>query len=110
MSSSIGPIAVLPSDMNGPLLPGASEVSPETQRVIDKEVQRIVDESHQAVTALLTEHRDKLESLVAGLLRDETLDQDAAYSAAQVDPHAVPHATGAPVVAVSDAQPTARPR
>jgi cell division protease FtsH len=111
MSRSIGPIAVLPSDMNGPLLPGASEVSPETQRLIDQEVQRIVEESHQAVTALLTEHRDKLESLVEGLLRDETLDQDAAYSAAQVDPHEVPHATGPPVVSVSDAaQPTARPR
>ena len=110
MSRSIGPIAVLPSEMNGPLLPGASEVSPETQRLIDEEVQRIVDESHQQVTALLTEHRDKLESLVEGLLRDETLDQDAAYAAAQVDPHVVPHATGAPVVSASDAQPTARPR
>ncbi len=111
MSRSIGPIAVLPSEMNGPLLPGSSEVSPETQRLIDQEVQRIVEESHQQVTALLTEHRDKLESLVEGLLRDETLDQDAAYAAAQVDPHVVPHATGAPVVAVSDAaQPTARPR
>ena len=64
MSRSIGPIAVLPSEMNGPLLPGASEVSPETQRLIDQEVQRIVEESHQQVTALLTEHRDKLESLV----------------------------------------------
>src|SRR5215217_8839828 len=76
MSPNIGPIAVLPSETNGPLLPGASEVSPETQRQIDQEVQRIVDESHQAVTALLTEHRDKLESLVAGLLEEETLDQD----------------------------------
>src|SRR5215218_10111748 len=94
MSDAVGPIAVLPSETNGPLLPGASEVSPETQRLIDEEVQRIVDESHQAVTALLTEHRDKLESLVAGLLDGETLDQDAAYAAAQVDPHAVPHATG----------------
>jgi ATP-dependent Zn protease len=51
------------------------------------------------VTALLTEHREKLESLVAGLLEEETLDQDAAYSAAQVDPHAVPHATEEPTVA-----------
>jgi cell division protease FtsH len=99
MSPNIGPIAVLPSETNGPLLPGASEVSPETQRQIDQEVQRIVDESHQAVTALLTEHRDKLESLVAGLLEEETLDQDAAYSAAQVDPHLVPHASEEPTVA-----------
>ena len=66
-------------------LPGTAEVSQETQRLIDLEVQRIVEESHQQVTALLTEHRDKLESLVAGLLEEETLDQDAAYSAAH--PH-----------------------
>ena len=96
---------MLPSEARGPLLPGASEVSPETQRLIDQEVQRIVDESHQGVTALLTENREKLESLVAALLVGETLDQDAAYAAAQVDPHAVPHATGAPVVSASAAQP-----
>ena len=74
-------------------------MSPETQRLIDQEVQRIVEESHQQVTALLTEHRDKLESLVEALLRDETLDQDAAYAAAQVDAHVVPHASGEPTVA-----------
>ena len=51
------------------------------------------------MTALLTEHREKLESLVAALLEDETLDQDAAYTAAQVDPHAVPHASEEPTVA-----------
>ena len=94
-----------------PAAAGRPEVSPETQRLIDQEVQRIVDESHQTVTALLTEHREKLESLVVGAARDETLDQDAAYAAAQVDPHEVPHATDEPTVAVSDAaQPTARPR
>ena len=105
MSRVLGPVAVLPSEARGPLLPGAAEVSPETQRLIDQEVQRIVDESHQSVTALLTENREKLESLVAALLVGETLDQDAAYAAAQVDPHAVPHATGAPVVSASAAQP-----
>ena len=45
MSRAIGPIAVLPSEANGPLLPGASEVSPDTQRLIDEEVRRIVDEA-----------------------------------------------------------------
>ena len=69
MSRAIGPIAVLPSEARGPLLPGASEISPDTQRLIDQEVQRIVEESHQAVTALLTEHREKLESLVAAPAR-----------------------------------------
>ena len=85
-------------------------MSPDTQRLIDQEVQRIVDESHETVTALLTEHREKLESLVAGLLEQETLDQDAAYSAAQVDPHLVPHANVEPTVTAAAAHPTDRPR
>ena len=99
MSRTLGPIAVLPSEARGPLLPGTSEVSQDTQRMVDQEVQRIVEEAHQQVTALLTENRDKLESLVSGLLEDETLDQDAAYAAAQVDPHEVPHASEEPTIA-----------
>src|SRR5215211_2358 len=111
MSRELGPVAVLPSEARGPLLPGTSETSPETQRLIDREVQRIVEESHATVTSLLTEHRGKLDTLVAGLLEHETLDQDAAYDAAQVDRHAVPHADDiAPSVVASSAQPTERPR
>ena len=109
MSRAIGPIAVMPSEARGPLLPGTAEVSPDTQRLIDQEVQRIVEESHEAVTSLLTEHREKLESLVAGLLENETLDQDAAYAAARVDPTAARQAQGQPVIAASS-QPTERPR
>jgi cell division protease FtsH len=101
MSRAIGPIAVMPSEARGPLLPGSSDVSPDTQRLIDQEVQRIVEESHQAVTSLLTEHREKLESLVAALLQNETLDQDAAYAAARVDPTARRQAEGQPTIAAS---------
>jgi len=111
MSREIGPVAVLPSEARGPLLPGSAETSPDTQRLIDREVQRIVEESHTAVTRVLTDNRAKLDSLVAGLLEHETLDQDAAYDAAQVERHAVPHADDAPAAVVaSSAQPTARPR
>jgi cell division protease FtsH len=101
MSRAIGPIAVMPSEARGPMLPGAAETSPDTQRLIDQEVQRIVAESHEAVTSLLTEHREKLESLVAGLLEHETLDQDAAYAAARVDPTARRQAEGQPTIAAS---------
>ena len=51
MSPAIGPIAVIPSDAQGPLLPGVSEVSQETQRDDRREVRRIVDEAHRAVTS-----------------------------------------------------------
>jgi cell division protease FtsH len=82
MSEAIGPIAVLPSESQGPLLPGVSEVSMATQELIDKEVKRIVDEQYEAVTRLLTENRDKLDSLTERLLEAETLDMDDAYAAA----------------------------
>jgi cell division protease FtsH len=84
MSKAIGPIAVLPSDGQGPLLPGASEVSESTQQLIDEEVRRIVEESHEDVVRLLTDHRSQLESLTERLLARETLDEDEAYEAAGV--------------------------
>jgi cell division protease FtsH len=84
MSEAIGPIAVLSQDGQGPLLPGVSETSADTQRLIDQEVRRIVDSAHQDVTALITDHRAQLESLARALLEAETLDAADAYAAAQV--------------------------
>jgi cell division protease FtsH len=85
MSEAIGPLAVLPSDERGPLLPGAAQVSGRTQERIDDEVRRLVDEAYREVVALLTEHRSKLDSLAEALLENETLDEDDAYRAAGVD-------------------------
>ncbi len=82
MSPAIGPIAVLPSDGQGPLLPGSSETSEQTQRIIDEEVRRIVDTAHRETTDALSDHRANLDSLVAELMAHETLDQHAAYGAA----------------------------
>jgi cell division protease FtsH len=82
MSRAIGPIAVIPADGMGPLFPGASETSESTQRLVDEEVRRIVESSHTEVSRLLREHRSNLDTLVAGLLEHETLDEADAYSAA----------------------------
>ncbi|MEA2335432.1 MAG: cell division protease FtsH [Solirubrobacteraceae bacterium] len=87
MSEEIGPIAVLPADDQGPLLPGVSETSEETQRRIDEEVHRLVEGSREAVTRLLADHRDQLESLARALLKAETLDALDAYAAAGVPAH-----------------------
>jgi cell division protease FtsH len=86
MSDAIGPLAALPSDGRGPLLPGASEISPATQELIDREVHELVESAHTDVRALLTENRAKLDSLAAALLQHETLDEDDAYAAAGVTP------------------------
>ena len=84
MSRLIGPVAVLPAEQNGPLLPGADRPSETTQRLVDEEVRRIVEEAYADVQQLLTDNRDRLDALTAALLRDETLDEDAAYAAAGV--------------------------
>jgi cell division protease FtsH len=92
MSSAIGPIAVIPRDGAGPLLPGVAETSPATQALVDDEVRRIVDEAHKEVVALLQEHRGKLDSLAAALLEHETLDEEDVYAAAGVPRNASPGA------------------
>jgi cell division protease FtsH len=84
MSEKVGPIVILPGDGQPSPYPGASELSPETQSLIDEEVHRIVEEAHSEVTELLTEHRDQLDSLAHALLEAETLDAPAAYAAAGV--------------------------
>jgi cell division protease FtsH len=84
MSETIGPIAVLPADGQGPLLPGVSETSEATQRQIDEEVHRLVENAHDEVTRLLVDHREQLEGLAQALLKAETLDAVDAYAAAGV--------------------------
>jgi cell division protease FtsH len=84
MSDKVGPVSVLPSEGQGPLLPGVSEVSAQTQREIDQEVRRLVEEAEHTVTKLLTDNREKLNKLATALLAAETLDAEAAYAAAGV--------------------------
>ena len=87
MSDKLGPLTLLPSDglgAGGGLFPGASETSPQTQWLIDQEVQQLVDHLHAETTELLQGHRAQLESLTQALLVAETLDAPAAYAAAGV--------------------------
>jgi cell division protease FtsH len=82
MSRAIGPVTVIPMDGMGPWLPGASETSEATQRLVDEEVRRIVETAHNEVSTLLRGRRSNLDALVQGLLEHETLDETDAYAAA----------------------------
>ena len=84
MTDVLGPVSLIPRDGVGPFLPGAAEVSPETQKLLDDEVRRIVTEAHDEVVTLLTENRSRLDALASALLERETLDEDDAYAAAGV--------------------------
>ena len=85
MSDAIGPVAVVPSESSSPLLPGASEVSETTQRIVDEEIRAIADAGHERVRTLLSENRWRLDAMVDALLEHETLDQLDAYAAAGVE-------------------------
>ena len=84
MSDKLGPITLIPSEGQGPLLPGASETSPQTQWLVDQEVQALIESCHTHVTQLLTDHRGQLDDLSHALLDAETLDAIDAYAAAGV--------------------------
>ncbi|HEY5431497.1 MAG TPA: cell division protein FtsH, partial [Solirubrobacteraceae bacterium] len=103
MSEKLGPITLLPSEGQGPLLPGASETSPQTQWLVDQEVQRLIEGAHAAVTKLLTENRGRLDDLSRALLAAETLDSAAAYAAAGVALPAQPPEPAAPATAAAAA-------
>jgi len=86
MSDAIGPLAVIPRDGYGPLLPGAADVSPATQELIDREVRTIANDAEERVRQLLETNRSRLDGLAGALLEHETLDEDDAYAAAGIDP------------------------
>jgi cell division protease FtsH len=85
MSSTIGTVAVIPTDGRGPLIPGVDEVSEETQQLVDQEVRSIVSGAHDEVVDLLQANRGRLDSLAKALLEHETLDQADAYAAAGLE-------------------------
>jgi len=85
MSDEIGFLTVLPQDGDGSaLMPGVSEVSERTKQRIDDEMRRIVAEAHEDAVQLLTDNRDRLESLAKALFEAETLDGPDAYAAAGI--------------------------
>jgi cell division protease FtsH len=51
-------------------------MSPQTARLIDEEVRRIIDESYQQAKDLLTQNQDKLAALADALIEYETLNND----------------------------------
>ena len=93
MSDVIGPVTVITEDGSIPL-PGASDISPVTQQLVDEEVRHLVAQAHEQVTQLMSSHRDQLDALADALLAHETLDQDDAYAAAGIQPPQHPQATG----------------
>ncbi|HEU0223231.1 MAG TPA: ATP-dependent zinc metalloprotease FtsH, partial [Paracoccaceae bacterium] len=60
--------------------------APETQKLIDSEVRRIVDEGYESAKRILVEKRDDLERLAKGLLEYETLTGDEILKVVRGEP------------------------
>jgi cell division protease FtsH len=79
MSEKLGLVQLAPREnpylasLDG--MSAARTVSEETARIIDLEVQRIIDECHDEAARLLGEHRVPLDRLATALLERETLDE-----------------------------------
>jgi cell division protease FtsH len=106
MSDALGMVQLAPRQNpyvgNQVAFPGEKPFSEETARVIDAEVQRIIDESHQEAVRLLTAHRRELDALVAALLSKETLSEGESLQATGLP--AAPVLEGRPLTAIAGAQ------
>jgi len=77
MSDAVGLVQLAPREnvYLGRSFGGEKPFSEETGRLIDAEVQRIINECHEQAKRLLTQHRRQLDALVQALLARETLDE-----------------------------------
>ena len=80
MSESIGPVAFRDGEehpfLGKEMASEHRDYSDETARVIDAEVQRFLIQANNRAVEILTEHRDKLDSLTKSLVEKESLDID----------------------------------
>ncbi|MBI1260994.1 MAG: ATP-dependent zinc metalloprotease FtsH [Rhizobiales bacterium] len=79
MSDKLGPLAYHENEEEvflGHSVSRQQNMSEETQRMIDSEVRRIVDEGYATAKKVITDHLDDLHTIAKGLLEYETLSGD----------------------------------
>ena len=79
MSDKLGPLAYSENEEEvflGHSVARHQNMSEETQRAIDSEVRRIVEEGYSTAKQIITDHLDELHTIAKGLLEYETLSGD----------------------------------
>jgi cell division protease FtsH len=87
MSDQVGLVQLAPN--HNPFLGGYGSTKPfseETARIIDAEVLKIIQESHEQAKTLIKAHRKQLDALVESLLAHETLDEQEILDATGLSP------------------------
>jgi len=87
MSTKVGPLS-FSENGDGARFPGERPYSDATAKLIDDEVQRIVDECLRRATEQLTEHRAALNALAKALLEHDSLDEQQILEVTQLTPTA----------------------
>jgi len=104
MSDAVGMVQLAPHQ--NPYLGGVAgfggekPFSDETARMVDVEVQRIINDCHEEAKRLLTQHRKSLDALVQALLARETLAEQEILEVTGLPP--APELAGAPLAAIAD--------
>jgi cell division protease FtsH len=75
MSERLGFVRYSGTDTNE-MYVSEKEYSPETARIIDEEVKRLIDEAYRDATKMIEEHWSKVEAVAEALLKYETLQSD----------------------------------
>src|SRR5581483_12036702 len=79
MSDKLGPLAYHENEEEvflGHSVSRQQNMSEETQRAIDGEVRRIVEEGYATAKQIITDHLEQLHTIAKGLLEYETLSGD----------------------------------
>ena len=104
MSEKLGPVTLAPRDdpfLQGNSYPGFGTSKPyseDTAKIVDDEVERILQECYANGVQLLREHRDALDRLASALLEHETLDEKEILRVTQLKP--APRTNEAPLASV----------
>jgi cell division protease FtsH len=99
MSPKLGPVGFSDGGPNflGDETPRPRPYAEDTQRVIDEEVSRLLQEAQERATQVLSTHRETLDRLVALLLERETVDGSEVYALIDV-PQPATSGTQAPAL------------
>ena len=104
MSDRLGLVQLAPREnpyLSVPGYSGSKQLSEETARLIDAEVQKIISESHEEARQLLIEHRKQLDALAEALVARETLNEQEILDVTGL-PRAIPLETGKLPIADSE--------
>jgi cell division protease FtsH len=110
MSPRLGPVGFSDDGPNylGNEYPRARPYAEDTQRVIDEEVSRLLQEAQERATEVLSTHREILDRLIALLLEKETVDGSEVYALVGIPEPAAP-TTAAPALTGALSEAAAEP-